>query len=75
MEKRMLNIDQVCRLCGDRVSLEVGIEDIKSWQNGELIQNAMPYLSSDEREILISERCGPCFDKASAEDEDMFGWR
>jgi len=33
------------------------------WKNGELIQNVMPYLNEDERELLISGTCGKCFDK------------
>ena len=28
--------------------------DIKRWRNGTLIQDAMPYLTSEEREFLIS---------------------
>jgi hypothetical protein len=26
--------------------------DYQAWQNGELIQNALPYLTADEREFL-----------------------
>ena len=39
-------------------------------RRGELIQNAMPYLSPDEREILISGICGRCFDEMYGEDDD-----
>lgn len=42
-------------------------DDYDRWQkNGELIQNAMPYLTADEREMLISRTCGTCW-------ESMFG--
>ena len=41
--------------------MAVNIDDYTSWENGELIQNAMPYLTADEREVLISGICGPCF--------------
>ena len=37
--------------------------DYEAWENGKLIQDVMPYLSADEREVLISGICGPCFDK------------
>jgi len=38
--------------------------DFIRWEEeGELIQNALPYLSADERELLISGICGGCFDK------------
>ena len=36
------------------LELDVTQEQIQRWQNGELIQNAMPHLSIDEREFLIS---------------------
>ena len=41
--------------------MAVNVDDYTSWENGELIQNAMPYLTADEREVLISGICGPCF--------------
>jgi len=46
--------------------MAVNEDDYTSWENGELIQTAMPYLSAGEREVLISGMCGPCFD-------NMFG--
>lgn len=36
------------------LELNVTSEQIARWQGGELIQNAMPQLSTDEREFLIS---------------------
>ena len=38
-------------------------DDYQSWQNGKLIQDAMPYLTISQRELLISGICGTCFDK------------
>ena len=35
-----------------------------------LIQNAMPNLSADDRELLISGICGPCFDKMFPPEEE-----
>ena len=49
--------------------ITVGNADLDSWQNGALIQDAMPYLSADEREILISGICGECFDNMFAGEE------
>tara|TARA_Y100000310_G_C20387451_1_gene671140 strand:+ start:362 stop:508 length:147 start_codon:yes stop_codon:yes gene_type:complete len=46
----------------------VNSKDFISWNNGSYIQNAMPYLSADERELLISGTCGPCFDVMFAEE-------
>jgi hypothetical protein len=36
------------------MDLPVTKEQIKAWQQGELIQNVMPHLSIVEREFLIS---------------------
>ena len=57
-----------CQVCKNQVEMQVHVEDVTAWENGELIQNAMPYLSADEREVLISGTCGPCFDKMFGED-------
>lgn len=35
----------------------------KAWRSGELIQDAMPEVSADDRELLISGTCGKCFDE------------
>jgi hypothetical protein len=34
--------------------IDVTPEQLKKWQGGMLIQDAMPHLSSDDREYLIS---------------------
>jgi hypothetical protein len=36
------------------MSIAVNVDDITSWRNGMLIQDAMPYLNAWEREFLIS---------------------
>ena len=58
-----------CIKCADPQHITVGNADLDSWQNGALIQDAMPYLSADEREILISGICGECFDNMFAGEE------
>jgi len=58
-----------CRTCGDTHILMVNAQDKKRWMEGELIQDAMPYLSADERELLISGTCGTCFDKMFGSEE------
>lgn len=67
IKSKTLEIFQVrCFSCNGMVEIKAFREDIQSWQNGELIQNALPYLTGAEREILISGTCGPCFDKMFA---------
>ena len=55
-----------CIQCHQPQHIEARTADLDAWIGGELIQVAMPYLSADEREILISGVCGTCFD-------NMFG--
>ena len=57
------------RVCKNQVEMQVYVEDVTAWENGDLIQNAMPYLSADEREVLISGTCGPCFDRMFGSEE------
>lgn len=36
------------------MEIEVTQEQLSSWENGVLIQNAMPNLSADEREFIMT---------------------
>lgn len=56
-------IEKVCMDCKNLVKIEVEEKAYEKWKDGTRIQQAMPMLSADEREILISGVCGPCFDK------------
>lgn len=51
-----MKITKKSMLTGISHTLELDITDeqIKRWQDGALIQDVMPQLSSDEREFLIS---------------------
>lgn len=57
-----------CRNCGVTYSLLYSREDMVDWLSGSLfIQDAMPYLSAGERELLISGICEKCFDEIFVE--------
>ena len=43
-----------CPFCGHAHEVEVNEMDYLDWQDGALAQDAFPYLSADERELLIS---------------------
>lgn len=58
-----------CRKCMKYVYLSIDSRGFENWKNGQLIQIAMPYLTRDEREILISRICGPCFDEIFSPEE------
>ena len=59
-----------CPFCGRENEVEVNHMDYLDWQNGELAQDAFPYLSANEREMLISGCCPRCCDKMFWSEEE-----
>lgn len=53
----------VCPCCGHANEVYVNEEDYWDWDEGVPAQKAFPYLSPDEREMLISGICPSCWDK------------
>lgn len=70
-QQEMLKIEATCDMCKKTHTIEVPKAGYMQWLNGGArIQDAMPQLSDDDRELLISGTCGPCFDSLFADDED-----
>lgn len=63
MAKRQFRVYATCNKCSETECLLVDRQDFIDWREGKCIQDAMPYLSVDERELMISRICGDCFDK------------
>ena len=57
-----------CFSCHKEFSLNVEAEDFYDWREGLSVQNAFPYLSADDRELLISRTCGVCWDEIFSDD-------
>ena len=55
-----IDAEMICPFCGAEHFVEVNLAGFEAWQNGELIQRAMPELSPIEREQLISGLCPKC---------------
>ena len=55
-----INVEITCPFCSEDHAVEVNLARFVAWQNGELIQNAMPDLTFTEREQLISGLCPNC---------------
>ena len=55
-----IDVAITCPFCGEDHAVEVNLAQFEAWQNGELIQRAMPNLSATEREQLISHICPKC---------------
>jgi len=58
-----VQITKACPFCGEYHEVEVPFDGYMEWQNGVLIQDALPMLSANEREILISGICPDCWEK------------
>ena len=58
-----------CTVCGNRTLLEVNAADYERYNAGAYIQDAFPYLSADQRELLISGTHPECWDGLFGSDE------
>lgn len=56
-------VDIRCIMCKTDFMLDVPQEGYRAWRSGEKIQKALPTLTPDQRELLLSGICGECFDK------------
>ena len=62
-----IDVAIICPFCGANHAVEVNLAQFEAWQNGELIQNAMPDWTFTEREQLISGLCPKCQVRAFGE--------
>jgi len=67
----MYTIETICPFCGKRHTVQVHPADYHAWEDGTLVQEAFPYLSASERELLISGICPTCWDNMFGEEEDF----
>ena len=58
-----------CPFCSRSNEVEVNEADYWDWDDGMLVRDAFPYLSADEREMLITGICPACFDKTFGGEE------
>ena len=63
----MLSINRKCVVCGKEREIKVPKEDYERWKAGLFIQEAMPTVSAEDREFLMSDVCSECFDNLFAE--------
>ena len=59
-----------CHSCETIVDVPVKDEELQAWKGGQLIQDAMPNLTNDQREMLISHTCATCWDDMFGEDDE-----
>lgn len=59
-----LQIEATCNMCNKTHIIDVPRDGYTKWIKGVArIQDVMPDVSADDRELLISGTCGTCFDK------------
>lgn len=63
-------VGRKCPFCGEYHEVLVSEADFAAWQGGELVQNAFPYLSVDDREILVSGICPKCWAETFGEEDE-----
>ena len=61
---RTRNMSITCKHCNTEYNIMVNPEHILQWQAGNgYIQDIMPYMPADERELLISKICSDCWNE------------
>lgn len=64
VENRSFVMDIACVRCSTAYSIILNREDLVDWLSGSgAIQDILYYLSDGERELLLSNTCGSCFDE------------
>lgn len=71
MEISKITIPVKCRCCGTEYKIRVYPEDLSAFNRGDkLVQEAFPYLSPDDRELLLTRTCPVCWDKLFSRYDD-----
>ena len=68
MSETTVIVDVTCMMCKQTKTLALPAYGYAAYKSGVLIQRAMPTVPACDRELLISQTCGPCFDKLFDED-------
>ena len=63
MTTETITVEATCMMCRKTKALKLPASGYAAYKSGVLIQRAMPTVPEGDRELLISQTCGPCFDK------------
>ena len=70
----MMSVTKTCPLCGKKQTLSVDKVAYKAWLDGKMhIQDAFPDMNVDDREVLKTGICIPCWDNMFKNQEDDNG--
>ena len=72
MSERNYEMNVSCRMCKKTHTLKVRVEDYLTFDmpNRPHIQGIFPYLSPEERELLISGICPDCWNRMFGGEDD-----
>ena len=64
-----------CRWCLKEEDVPVTQEQYDSWSagrasGGAYIQDALPFLTPEQRELILTQTCGRCFDETFGDPDD-----
>jgi len=62
-----VTLSVLCTKCREITKFSLDREGFMKWKGGICIQEALPDVSPDIRELMISGVCGTCFDKLFSE--------
>ena len=58
----MVHVEIYCNTCNGRNVVDIEhIDDYYRWKRGAMIQDAFPYLTPEDRELLVSATCNDCW--------------
>ena len=63
-------LECVCNHCDYTENVLVREQDYNSWHNGGFAQDAFPYLTAEQRELMISNTCNDCWQEFFPSNED-----
>lgn len=67
----LLTITRHCPICGIPQTVQVPKDGYERWTSGgTVIQKALPTLTPNERELLQTGICPPCWDRFAAMEEE-----
>lgn len=67
----MLLIDTPrCQLCRKSTTMVVDFDGYRAWQNGVNIQDALPEMNADDRELLMTGTHAECWERMFPEEDE-----
>lgn len=71
MEKKVCVVKYTCSKCGKVYEFPVFVDDLEKYtKRQEGIQYALPYISAEYRELMISGICPICWEELMGTDEE-----